>query len=99
MDNSQADAFFDYATYDEYRTERLKLNYENTLQLWYALPAGLPTMDNQLVRRQTPKQQRARLRHMKFFAFYYSLLKKTFFKKKIHSKGKRFNSSDERRRE
>ncbi|CAF1019301.1 unnamed protein product [Rotaria sp. Silwood1] len=61
--------------------------YACTLKLWYSLPNGLPATDNNLVRRQTPKQQRARLRKMKFFAFYCTLFKKTFLKKKIHSKG------------
>ena len=51
-------------------------------------------VDNTLVRRQTPKQQRARVRNMKFFAFYCTLLKKTFLKKKIHSKGKRKTEID-----
>ena len=83
-----AEAFFQYDTYEEFRRERLALNHASTLKLWYALPAGLPNTTNELVRRQTHKQQRARLRRMKFFAFYCSLLKKTFLKKKIHSKGK-----------
>jgi len=88
MDNSAGDAYFDFKTYEEFRKERLKLNYDSTLKLWYSLPNGLPTIDNKLVRRQTPKQQRARVRNMKFFAFYYTLLKKTFLRKKIQSKGK-----------
>jgi hypothetical protein len=88
MDNSAGDAYFEFKTYEEFRKERLKLNYDSTLKLWYSLPNGLPTIDNKLVRRQTPKQQRARVRNMKFFAFYYTLLKKTFLRKKIQSKGK-----------
>ncbi|CAF2505309.1 unnamed protein product [Rotaria sp. Silwood2] len=87
MDNLDTDTYFEFKTYEEFRKERLKLNYDSTLKLWYSLPTGLPTTDNNLVRRQTPKQQRARLRKMKFFAFYCALLKKTFLKKKIHSKG------------
>lgn len=89
MDRIDADAYFEYPTYDEFRKERLTLNHASTLQLWYSLPAGLPTLDNQLVRRQTIKQQRARVRNMRFFAFYCTLLKKTFLRKKIQAKGKR----------
>ncbi|CAF0822390.1 unnamed protein product [Rotaria sordida] len=81
------DIYFEFETYEEFRKERLKLNYDSTLKLWYSLPNGLPTLDNNLVRRQTIKQQRARLRKMKFFAFYCTLFKKTFLKKKIQSKG------------
>ena len=87
MDDLNGDAYFEYKTYEEFRTERLKLNYDSTLKLWFSLPNGLPSIDNKLVRRQTVKQQRKRLRKMKFFAFYCALLKNTFLKKKIHSKG------------
>ncbi len=90
MDNLDTDTYFQYSTYEEFRKERLKLNYDSTLKLWYSLPQGLPSIDNQLVRRQTPKQQRARVRNMKFFAFYCTLFKKTFLRKKIQSKGKSF---------
>jgi len=88
MDNINTDTYFEFKTYEEFRIERLKLNYDSTLKLWYSLPNGLPTMDNKLVRRQTTKQQRARIRNMKFFALYCTLLKKTFLRKKIQSKGK-----------
>lgn len=88
MDNINADTYFEYKTYEEFRRERLKLNYDSTLKLWYSLPNGLPTADNQLVRRQTSTQQRARVRYMKFFAVYSTLLKKTFFRKKIQAQGK-----------
>lgn len=87
MDRSDADNLFEYPTYEEFRHERLQLNHDSTLKLWYSLPPGLPALNNQLVRRQTPKQQRARVRSFKFFAFYCTLLKKTFLKKTIHSKG------------
>ncbi|CAF1083090.1 unnamed protein product, partial [Adineta ricciae] len=87
MDNTNDEVYFEYDTYEEFRQERLKLNYNSTLKLWYSLPNGLPTIDNQLVRRQTTRQQRARVRNMKFFAFYCTLLKKTFLRKKIQSKG------------
>ena len=30
-------SLFDFDTYEEFRKERLKLNYENTLKLWYSL--------------------------------------------------------------
>ncbi|CAF2957672.1 unnamed protein product [Rotaria sp. Silwood2] len=88
MDKLDTETYFEFKTYEEFQKERLKLNYDNTLKLWYSLPNCLPTTDNNLVRRQTLKQQRARLRKMKFFAFYCTLFKKTFLKKKIHSKGK-----------
>jgi hypothetical protein len=92
MDNLETDTYFEYKTYEEFRKERLKLNYDSTLKLWYSLPQGLPSADNQLVRRQTPKQQRARVRRMKFYAFYCTLLKKTFLRKKIQSKGRSFQN-------
>jgi hypothetical protein len=88
LTNNNNDAFFEFSTYEEFRKERLELNHDNTLRLWLSLPSGLPAIDNKLVRRQTPKQQRARVRNMKFFAFYCTLFKKTFLRKKIHSKGK-----------
>ena len=87
MNTNDTNTFFEYDTYDEFRQERLLLNHESTLKLWYSLPAGLPTLANTLVRRQTPKQQRSRLRNMKLFAFYCTLLRKTFLRKKIHEKG------------
>lgn len=87
MDNLSPDTYFEYSTYDEFRKERLLLNHDNTLKLWYSLPNGLPTSDANLVRRQTIKQQRARIRNMKFFAFYCTLLKRTFLRKKIQAKG------------
>jgi hypothetical protein len=83
------DTYFEYSTYEEFQSERLKLNYENTLKLWHSLPSGLPNADNKFIRRQTIKQQKARIRKMKFFAFYCSLLGKTCLKAKIHSKGKK----------
>lgn len=87
MTGLNGDTYFEYKTYEEFRKERLKLNYDSTLKLWYSLPNGLPSVDNNLVRRQTTKQQRARIRKLKFFAFYCTLFRKTFLKKKIHSKG------------
>ncbi|CAF2616195.1 unnamed protein product [Rotaria sp. Silwood2] len=87
MDKLDTETYFEFKTYEEFRKERMKLNYDSTLKLWYSLPNCLPTTDNNLVRRQTPKQQLARLRKMKFFAVYCTLFKKTFLKKKIHAKG------------
>ena len=78
MDNTDVETYFEYKTYEEFRKERLKLNYDNTLKLWYSLPNGLPAMDNTLVRRQTPKQQRARVRNMKFLHFIVHCLRKHF---------------------
>jgi hypothetical protein len=87
MDTTNTDTFFAYSTYEEFRRERLQLNHDSTLKLWYTLPTSLPRLDNKLVRRQTHKQQRIRVRKMKFFAFYCTLLNKTILAKKIHSKG------------
>lgn len=84
---SGPETLFEYATYEEFRQERLKINHESALHLWYSLPTTLPDRDNQLVRRQTSRQQRRRVRQMKFFAFYCTLFKKTFLKSKIHAKG------------
>ncbi|CAM4926071.1 unnamed protein product [Rotaria socialis] len=62
--------FFEFNTYEEFTKERLKLNYEQTLKLWYSRPADLSNIDNQFIRRRTPRQQRAVLRKMKLFYFY-----------------------------
>ncbi|CAF5197735.1 unnamed protein product, partial [Rotaria magnacalcarata] len=85
MVDLNADSYFEFTSYEEFRKERLALNYDSTLKLWYSLPSGLPSVENHLVRRQTSKQQRSRLRKLKFFAFYCTLFKKTFLKKKIQS--------------
>ncbi|CAF3412441.1 unnamed protein product [Rotaria sp. Silwood1] len=53
MDNLDSDKYFEFKTYEEFRKERLKLNYDNTLKLWYSLPDTLPINDNNRVRRQT----------------------------------------------
>ncbi|CAF1064917.1 unnamed protein product [Rotaria sordida] len=62
MDNLDTDKYFEFKTYEEFRKERLKLNYDNTLKLWYSLPDTLPLNDNNRVRRHTRKQQRALFR-------------------------------------
>ena len=82
-----SDLYFEYPTFEEFRTARLKLNHENTLKLWYSLPNDLSSLDVELVQRHTRKQQRTRMLRMKFFAFYCSLFGKTRWKAKIHSKG------------
>ena len=82
------DVLFEFPSYEEFRRERLKLNYENTLKLWYSLPSNLTDVDSKLFRRQTLRQQKRRLRKFKFFAIYSALLKKTFLKNKIRAKGK-----------
>ncbi|CAF4979881.1 unnamed protein product [Rotaria sp. Silwood1] len=87
MDNLDTDTYFEFKTYEEFRKERLKLNYENTLKLWYSLPNSLPINDSNRLRRQTRKQQRARFRKIRHYAVYAILPKKTFLKKKIQSKG------------
>ncbi len=83
------DILFEFQTYEEFQRERLKLNNENTLKLWYSLPSNLTSIDNKLFRPQTLRQQRKRARNFKCFAIYSLLLKKTFLKNKIHSKGKK----------
>ena len=87
--NDGSDILFDFNTYAEFKNERLKLNYENTLKLWYSLPSVLPSIDNRFLRRHTSRQQRVQLRKMKLFAMYYILLKRTFLKKRIRSKGRK----------
>ncbi|CAF1478785.1 unnamed protein product [Rotaria sp. Silwood1] len=62
MDNLDTNTYFEFKTYEEFRKERLKLNYDNTLKLWYSLPDTLPISDNNRVRRQTRKEQRALFR-------------------------------------
>ncbi|CAF4004367.1 unnamed protein product [Rotaria sp. Silwood2] len=42
--DSDSDIPFEFKTYEEFKSERLKLNHENTLKLWYSLPSGLPTV-------------------------------------------------------
>ncbi|CAF1387097.1 unnamed protein product [Rotaria sordida] len=85
MDNFDIDTYFEFKTYEEFRKERLKLNYDCTLKLWYSLPDTLPTNDNNRVRRQTRKQQRARFRKIRHYLVYAILFKKTSLKKKIKS--------------
>jgi len=87
--NDDGDILFDFNTYEEFKNERLKLNYESTLKLWYSLPSGLPTIDNRRVRGYTRRQQRIRLGKVELFVVYYILLKRTFLKKKIRSKGRK----------
>lgn len=88
-DLSEQDSSFHYPSYEEFRTARLKLNYESTLKLWHSLPTDLSSLDAEIAPRHTSKEQRARIRRMKFFAFACSLFGKTRWKAKIHSKGQR----------
>ncbi|CAF0943955.1 unnamed protein product [Adineta steineri] len=85
--NDDGNILFDFSTYEEFRTERLKINYENTLKLWYSLPSGLPTVDNRRVRRYSHREQRARKKKVMRFCAYYVLLKRTPYKKKVYAKG------------
>ena len=77
-----------FNSYEEFKNERSKLNYENTLKIWYSLPSGLPNMDNPRVTRHTSRQQRIRKGKAKLFIVYYILFKRTFLKKRIRSKGR-----------
>ncbi|CAF1191803.1 unnamed protein product [Rotaria sordida] len=85
MDNLDTDTYFEFKTYEEFRKERLKLNYDNTLKLWYSLPDTLPINENNRFRRHTRKQQRARFRKIKHCVAYAILFKK-ISKKKIQAK-------------
>ena len=82
------DTFFEFQSYEDFHRERLKLNHENTLKLWYSLPTNLTNIDNTLFRQQTRRQQRKRFRNFKFFAVCSMFFKRTFLKNKIRSKGK-----------
>jgi hypothetical protein len=48
--NDDNDILFEFQTYEEFQKERLKLNNENTLKLWYSLPSNLTSIDNKLFR-------------------------------------------------
>ena len=82
------DVLFVYNTYEEFQQEREKLNYENTLRIWYSLPSGLPNIDNERIKRYTSLQQRKRVGKVSAFAIYCILFKKTSLRKKISAKGK-----------
>ena len=86
--NENGDDLFVFKTYEEFKNERLKLNYESTLKLWYSLPSGLPSIEDQRVRGYTSRQQYARMGKVSLFAVYGTLLRRTFLKKKIDSKGR-----------
>jgi hypothetical protein len=88
-DNGSGDTLFDFNTYEEFKNERLKLNYESTLKLWYSLPSVLPSIDNRLLRQHTSRQQRVRMGKITLFPIYYILLKRTFLKKRLRSKGRK----------
>ena len=88
-DFSEQDPYFQYPSYEEFRTARSKLNYESTLKLWYSLPTDLSGLDANVAQRHTSKEQRARMLRMKFFAFFCSLFGKTRWRAKIHAKGQR----------
>lgn len=88
IDQNDDDALFEFQNYDDFRRERIKLNHDNTLKLWYSLPTNLTNIDNKLFRQQTLRQQRKRFRNFKFFAVCSMILKRTFLKNKIRSRGK-----------
>ena len=88
IDVDHDDVLFEFPSYEDFRRERLKLNHESTLKLWYSLPANLTNIDNQLFRQQTLRQQKKRFRNFKLFAIYSMILKRTFLKNKVRSKGK-----------
>ena len=86
--NEDGNILFVFKTYEEFKKERLKLNYESTLKLWYSLPSGLPSIENQRVRGYTSRQQRVRMGKVSLFVVYCTLLKRTFLRKRICSKGR-----------
>ncbi|UJR12318.1 hypothetical protein I4U23_016495 [Adineta vaga] len=81
--------FFEFDTYEEFTKERVKLNYEHTLKLWYSRPTDLSNIDNRFIQQRTRQQQRATLRKIKVFYFCSKLFKRTCLKKKMYSKGTR----------
>ena len=87
--DDDGNTLFDFDTYEEFRNERLKLNYENTLKIWYSLPSGLPGTDNERVREHTTRQQRIRKGKAKLFVLYYILFNRTFLRNRVHAKGKK----------
>jgi len=87
LNANDKDILFEFNTYEEFTKERLKLNYENTLKLWYSLPADLSNIDDGLIQRRTPRQQRKIFRKVKVLYVYSKLLKRTSLKKKIYSRG------------
>lgn len=89
MNKDDDESLFQFDTYEEFQRERLKLNHDNTLKLWSLLPSTLDGIDSQLCQRRTLQQQKKQYRSFKFFAFYSLILKKTFLKKKIRSRGTR----------
>jgi hypothetical protein len=92
LNDNDKDSLFEFQTYEEFTKERLKLNYENTLKLWYSLPAGLPNVDDGLVQRRTPRQQRKIFRKLKVLYVYSKLFKRTCLKNKIYAKGEKLQA-------
>jgi hypothetical protein len=86
--NNDGDILFDFSTYEDFKNERLKINYESSLKVWYSLPSGLPSIDNQRVRGYTSRQQRLRMGKVSLFVVYCILFKRTFLRKRIYSKGR-----------
>ena len=91
LNTNDKDSLFEFRTYEEFTKERLKLNYENTLKLWYSLPAGLPNVDDGLVQRRTPRQQRRIFRKLKLLYVYSKLCKRTCLKHKIYARGEKLH--------
>jgi hypothetical protein len=92
LNANDKDILFEFNTYEEFTKERLKLSYENTLKLWYSLPAGLPNIDGGPAQRRTPRQQRKIFRKIKLFYFYSKLFKRSCLKKKMYSKGEKLQA-------
>ena len=92
LNNNDKNALFEFKNYEEFTKERLKLNYENTLKLWYSLPASLPNDNDGLVPRRTCRQQRKISRKMKLLNMYTRLLRRTCFKKRIYFRGKKLQA-------
>lgn len=82
--------FFEFSTYEEFTKERLKLNNERTLKLWYTLPSDLSNLGDRFLQRRTVRQQKAILRRVKLLYLYSKLFKRTCIKKRIYSKGEHF---------
>ena len=90
LSENDKNIIFEFNTYEEFTKERLKLNHDNTLKLWYALPTDLSNIDDVILQRRTPREQQKIFRKIKLLYVYSKLLKKTCFKKKIYARGEKF---------
>lgn len=81
------DALLVFDTYEEFTNERLKINYENTLKIWYSLPTVLPSDQDLRVKKHSSLQQRARIGKISLFGLYCTMFKRTSLRDNIRNKG------------